>query len=322
MSAIPGVQRVAAVDKLPLAQTVWGIAPRIQGQYEDETRALPETGHYQQITADYFATLGIPVRAGRAFTEADRADAPPVAIVSESFARRYWPDGNAVGQRIGYPWPSPWLTIVGVVPDTKQDSLRDTSSTSMYVPWQQRTRMSGNEMWVLARTSGDPSSLGGQFRAIVREIDRTVPVSSISTMDAVLEASVQRTRFTVMLVGGFALAALLLGAIGIYGVMTYLVGQRTREMGIRLALGAPVRDVIRLVVGQAAGLALAGAIVGIGVAVFATRLLGALLYEVSATDPLTFVLVPMVLVGVAIVASAAPARRATLVDPVRTLRAE
>ncbi|MGI8498862.1 MAG: ADOP family duplicated permease [Gemmatimonadaceae bacterium] len=322
MAGLPGVQRVSAVDKLPLAQSVWGISPRIQGQFEDATHSLPTIGHYQQVTPGYFATLDIPLKQGRVFTDADGADSPPVTVVTESVARRFWPSGGAIGHRVGYPWKSPWLTIVGVVADTKQDSLRDTVGASMYVPWQQRTRMSGNEMWVLARTSGDPVAIAAQIRAIVREVDRTVPVSDVRTMGAVLSASVQRARFTVMLVGAFAFAALLLGAIGIYGVMSYLVGQRTREMGIRLALGAPLGGVTRLVVGEAATLAAAGAVVGVVAAMFATRLLGSMLYEVSATDPLTFVLVPTALIGVALAASAVPARRATRVDPVRALRAE
>ena len=322
VSELAGVTSVAAVDKLPLAQSIWGIAPRIEGQYEDATRTLPDIGHYQQVTPAYFSTLGIALRRGRAFNETDRADAPPVAIVSESFAKRFWPTRDAIGQRIGYPWESPWLTIVGVVPDTKQDSLRDTLSTSMYVPWQQRTRMSGSEMWVLARTSSNPASLASAVRSIVREVDRSVPVSDVRTMEAVVSDSVQKNRFIVLLVGAFALAALLLGAIGIYGVMAYLVSQRTQEMGIRLALGAPVSGVIALVVGHAAKLAAVGAVIGVLAALLATRLLGSLLYGVSATDPLTFALVPVMFIAVALAASAAPALRATRVDPVTALRSD
>jgi putative ABC transport system permease protein len=266
--------------------------------------------------------MGIPVQRGRAFTEADRGDQIPVTIVSQSFARRFWPNGDAIGKRIGYPYESPWLTIVGIVPDTKQDSLRDTTSLSMYVPWGQRTRMSGSEMWVLARSAGDPKALGNALRAIVREVDRSVPVSDIRTMDAVLSDSVQKARFTMLLVAAFAVAALLLGAIGIYGVMSYLVGQRMQEMGIRLALGAPTSGVIGLVVGRAAQLAVAGATVGILAAFVATRSLGSLLYDVSATDPLTFVSVPVLFLLVAVLASYAPALRATRADPARALRAE
>jgi putative ABC transport system permease protein len=321
VSAIPGVRSAAAVDKLPLAQTIWGVAVRVEGQFEDGTRPLPEIHHLQMVTAGYFESIGIPVR-GRAFTEGDRPGQVPVAVVSESVARRFWPNGDAVGKRIGYPYPSPWLTIVGVVPDTKQDSLSDTTSMSMYVPWQQRSRMSGGEMWVVARSDGDPSALGGTIRRIVQEVDRSVPVSDVRTMDAVISASLQRARFTMLLVGAFAAAALLLGAVGIYGVMSYIVGQRTQELGVRLALGAPPFGVMALVVGRAAKLALAGAVIGLLAALFGTKALGTLLYGISATDPLTFVAVPVLFLVVAVLASYAPAIRATRADPVRALRAD
>ena len=273
------------------------------------------------VTPRYFATMGIPVR-GRAFVAGDRGDQPPVTIVSESFARRFWPNGDAIGKRIGYPFQSPWLTIVGVVPDTKQDSLRDTTSMSMYVPWQQRTRMSGNEMWVLALAVGDPAALGTTIRRIVGEVDRAVPVSDVRSMDAVLSSSMGRARFTTLLVGAFAFAALLLGAVGVYGVMSYLVGQRMQEMGIRIALGAPLSGLIGLVVGRAAMLAAAGAAIGVLVAFFATRSLAALLYGISSTDPVTFVAVPILFLLVAVAASYLPALRAARVDPVRALRAD
>jgi putative ABC transport system permease protein len=321
VSATPGVRSAAAVDKLPLAQTIWGIAARVEGQFEDGTRLLPEIHHWQMVTPKYFETMGIPVR-GRAFNEADRSDQVPVAIVSESVVRRFWPNGDAVGKRIGYPFPSPWLMIVGVVPDTKQDSLSDTTTMSMYVPWQQRTRMSGSEMWVVARGEGSPSELGASIRRIVHEVDRSVPVSDVRTMDAVLSSSLEKARFTVVLVGAFAAAALLLGAVGIYGMMSYVVGQRTQEMGVRLALGASGYRVLALVVGRAAKLALAGAVVGLLAALASTRSLGALLYGISATDPLTFVAVPLLFVIVAMLASYAPAIRATRADPVRALRSD
>jgi putative ABC transport system permease protein len=322
LDAVPGVQSVAAVDKLPLAQTIWGVAVRIEGQFEDASRLLPDIHHWQMVTPRYFETMGIPLLQGRRFAASDREDQPPVAIVSESFARRFWPDGDAIGRRIGYPYESPWLTIVGVVPDTKQDSLRDTTSMSMYVPWLQRTRMSGSEMWLLARSSSVPQAVAGTIRAIVAEVDRTVPVSDIRTMDAVISDSVQKARFTTLLVGAFALAALLLGAIGIYGVMSYLVGQRSQEMGIRLALGAPAHSVLSLVVRRGVRVAAVGALVGVVAATLATRWLSSLLYGISATDPVTFVAVPLLFVVVASLASLLPALRATRVDPARALRSD
>jgi predicted permease len=279
-------------------------------------------GHYLQVTPGYFQTMQIPILRGRDFTDADGSGQPLVAIVSQSVARRYWPNGDAIGQRIGPPWDSPWLTVVGVVPDTKQDSLRDTSTTSVYSPWAQSTLRYQSEMWVVLRSTGDPVPLAASIRSVVRDLERSVAVSDVRTMNTIVSDSVQKTRFTVLLVAAFAVAALLLGAIGIYGVMSYLVGQRMQEMGIRIALGASASGVIALVVGRAARLAAFGASIGVLTALFATRWLGTLLYGISATDPVTFVLVPVLFLGVAVLASYAPAYRATRVDPVCALRAE
>ena len=322
MAGLPGVERVAAVNRLPFAQTVWGIGVRVRGQWEDGTEVLPEIGHFQEVTSGYFDTMGIPLLRGRQFTEADRDGSAPVTIVSESVARRFWPGQDPLGKAVGYAWPSPWLTVVGIVADVKQDSIRDTLSTSMYVPWRQRTRMSGGEMWVLARTTGDPDAVAGAIRPIVAAVDRAVAVGEIQPMEAVLAGSMERTRFTMLLVAAFAAAALLLGAVGIYGVMSYLVGQRSREMGIRLALGARPFQVRRLVMRRATLLAAAGTSVGIVAALFVTRWLGSMLYGVTATDPTTYVVVPALFLIVALAASYWPARRATRVDPARALRAD
>jgi putative ABC transport system permease protein len=321
LGAVPGVTSVSAVDKLPLAETVWGGAIRVEGQFEDATRPLPEVKHWQMVTPRYFDTMKIPVR-GRSFTEADREGQEPVAIISESIAKRFWPGGNAIGKRIGYPYPSAWITVIGVVPDIKQDSLSGEAGSGMYVPWEQRARMSGVEMWVLARTSGDASGTTTAIRAIVNDVDRAVPVSTARTLSAFVSDSMQATRFVVFLIGAFALGALFLAAIGIYGVMSYLVGQRAREMGIRMALGAPQASVMRMVVGRAASLAAVGAIIGVGLALMTGRTLRGFLYGVSAADPLTLAVVPLLLLIVAAAASAVPALRAMMVDPVKALRSD
>jgi predicted permease len=321
LAAVPGVVNVAAVDKLPLAESVWGGAIRVEGQFEDATRTLPDVKHWQMVTPDYFETMRIPVR-GRAFTDADRDGQLPVAIVTESVARKYWPKGDAIGKRIGYPYASPWITIVGVVPDIKQDSLNGAAGEGMYVPWEQRARMSGAEMWVLARSTADPASMIGAIRRIVGEVDRTVPVSNAQTMRAFISDSMQAARFVVVLIAAFALGALLLAAIGIYGVMSYLVGQRTREMGIRVALGAPQRSVMRLIVGHAVMLAGAGTAAGVALAMVTSRTLRGFLHGISSVDPVTFAAVPLVLLAVAACASAVPAIRAMMVDPAKTLRSD
>jgi predicted permease len=307
---------------LPLAQPIWGIASRVQGQFEDVTHGLPMIEHMQIVTPGYFAAMGIRINRGRGFDDGDRAGAPWVAVVSESVARRYWPNGNAIGHRIGYPYASPWITIVGIVPDTKQDSLRDTTSASMYVPWAQASGRFIGSLWLVARTTGDPAAVGASIRGLVHDIDRAMPVSDVRTMDAVVSNSVTKSRFTMLLVAVFALLALILGAVGIYGVMSYLVGERRREMGIRIALGASRASVMRLVLRRAAWLASLGAAVGLVGAGVATRSLRQWLYGVSPMDPVTFLTVPILFLAVAALASSAPALRATRADPASTLREE
>jgi putative ABC transport system permease protein len=299
---------------------VWGIAARVQGQFEDFTRTLPMIDHMQLVTPGYFATMGMRVTRGRGLDDRDRADAPPVAVVSQSLARRFWPNGDALGKRVGFPYASPWITIVGIVPDTKQDSLRDTSSASMYLPWAQASRRYTGDLWLVARSAGDPATTGTAIRRVVQEIDRSVPVSDVRTMDAVLSNSMTKSRFTTVLVAAFALLALALGAVGIYGVMSCLVGERRREMGIRIALGASRSSVMRLVLRRAVWLAAIGAALGIAGALVATRSLRQWLYGVSPTDPATFLIVPILFLGVAALASSAPALRATRADPASTLR--
>jgi predicted permease len=320
MSATPGVTAVGVVDQLPISGPVFGMGIRVQGQFEDGTQLLPSANHVQAVTPGYLGAMGIPVLRGRGISDDDRAEAPPVAVVSQSMARRFWPNDDPIGKRIGYPYPSPWLTVIGVVPDLKLDSLRDTTGVAMLSAFAQRPRFARPEMSIVIRSSADPAAVARQLRDVVSSIDRSVPVTSVRTMTQVLAQSVERPRFTMVLVGGFALAALLLGATGIYGVMSYVVSQRSHEMGIRIALGATSRDIARLVVGRGAALAAAGAFVGCVLAFAGTRALGSLLYGVSATDPITFITVAGVFVLVAVVASVGPARRATRDDPAQTLR--
>lgn len=320
VEALPGVSGVGLVDRLPIAAPVFGMGVRIQGQFEDGTQLLPMANHVQSITPGYLRALGIPILRGRSLEDGDREDAPPVALVSQSFARRFWPDDDPIGKRIGYPFPSPWITVVGLVPDVKLDSLRDTSGVAVLLPFAQRARFAPPEMFIVVRSSADPSAMARQLRAVVAAIDRTVPVTSVRTMTDVVARSVERPRFTTSLVAVFALSTLLLGATGIYGVMSYVVSQRAQEIGVRVALGATSKDILRLIVGRGALLAVAGAAVGCVIALATTRLLTSLLYDVSPTDPLTFGIAIAVFVGAAVVASAGPARRATRTDPVETLR--
>jgi predicted permease len=319
--AIPGIERAAIVSELPFA-TGYGGAYRIAGQFEDitgKTSPLPTSDHSLVVSPSYFATLGIPILSGRAFTSGDRADALPVAIVSESFAKHFWPNTSAIGQRIGYPWQSPWITIVGVVRDAKLDSLTGTNEQTIYRPHAQRPLV---PMSIVARTRSDRLAFATPLRAAVAQIDATVPVSDVRTMEEVAASTQARPRFTMVLLTIFAGVALLLGVVGIYGLMSYSVAQRQREVGIRMALGASPGDARRMVLGEGMRLAAIGIGIGLVAALSTTRLLSGFLYGVTSTDPLTFALATLTLAVVALASSYIPALRATKVDPTTALRAE
>lgn len=319
LRALPGVQAVGAANQLPFGRSpIGGLATRIEGQFEDiRTGTLPTADHYQVVTPGYMATMQVPIVAGREFTRDDRAGAPDVAIVNESFARKFWPNGDALGKRIGYPWESPWITIVGIVKDTRVDSLTESANLAVFRPFAQASTIN---MSIAARTSGDPRALSASIRGAIASVDPSVPVSDVETMQSIVIRSAARQRFVTLLLALFAGLALVLGMVGIYGVMSYAVAQRRREIGIRLALGATPSHARRLVLRNALAMTAAGAIVGLICAALASRLLTGLLYGVSATDPLTFAAVPLAFAGVALAASYVPARRATRVDPVGALR--
>ncbi|MEA3246754.1 MAG: ABC transporter permease [Gemmatimonadota bacterium] len=318
--ALPGVEAAAAVDKLPMAQPVWGVAVRVEGQYEDATRTLPDIPHFQSVTPGYFAAMGIRLVEGRDLTDADRENATPVAVVSEGVVRQFWPGQSAIGKRIGYPFPSEWLTVVGVVRDTKQDSLSEVTAPSFYASWRQRSRMSATEMWIVARTSGDAAALGPAIRAAAREADPAVAVGDLRTMSAVIANTLSTARFITTLVAAFGAIALLLGAVGIYGVMAYVVSERRHEMGVRLALGATRAQVMKLVVGRALAVSAVGVLAGMGALTLTSGVLSRWLYGVPAGDLLTTVLVPVVFLGVAVGASWIPALRGARGDVAAVLR--
>ncbi len=318
LRSLPGVQSAGAVDRLPM-RVGWGGALRIEGQFDDVKRSVPTTDHWQTISPGYLATIEIPLIDGRDFSRDDRAASPPVCLVSESFARHFWPGQSAIGKRVGYPWASPWITIVGVVRDAKLDSLTGTSEQTFYRPLAQAPR---TEMTVAIRTTANEQALAPSIRQIVAQLDHAVPVSDVQTMSHVVDASAARPRFTMVLLALFASLAVTLGVIGIYGVMSYTVAQRTREMGVRMALGATPGDAMRLVLGEGLALAAAGIGVGMVAAIGSSRLLRGVLVGVTPTDPLTFVTVPIALALVALLASYLPARRATRVDPTTALRSE
>ncbi|HEV2860568.1 MAG TPA: ABC transporter permease [Pyrinomonadaceae bacterium] len=316
---VPGVRAAGAVSRLPLAgdRSTMGLTvegrPAVSGQYEEV--------HFRAVTPDYFRALGVPLRAGRELGERDGAEAPPVVLVNETTARKYWPGADPVGRRVklGPGAQGPWVTVVGVVGDVRNFGLESEAKPEVYVPHRQSPQ---SRMRLVLRTDGDPLSLVPAVRSAVRSLDAELPFSQVATMEELLARSVAQRRLSTLLLGVFAGTALLLAAIGIYGVMAYSVTQRTREIGIRMALGARRGDVVRMVLRQGMALALAGVACGLGGGLVAARLMRGLLYGVSAVDPLTFVGMAGVLTCVALLACYVPARRATKIDPLVALRAE
>jgi putative ABC transport system permease protein len=275
------------------------------------------------VDHDYFKTLGVPLKAGRFFDERDAPSRPLVAIVNEALARRYFPDGNAVGRRLkqgGAERPNnPWMEIVGVVGDVKYSGLNAPPEPAFYLADRQQPFV---RRFVIVRTAADPRSALTSIRAAVSALDRDVPVARLYTIDQLMNESVAAPRFRTTLVSVFAILGLVLAAIGIYGVMAYTVSERTRELGVRVALGATTGDVMRMVLGEAFVLAGAGVVLGVAGAVATTRLIRVLLFGVTPTDPATFASIVGILMVLALAGSYVPARRATRVDPIATLRSE
>ncbi|HKQ75465.1 MAG TPA: ABC transporter permease [Blastocatellia bacterium] len=333
LTALPGVESASAINHLTLAGDMWGTPMTIEG------RPLPAPGQEIGVTfrvsrPGYFKTMGVPLRTGRDFTDLDTPDAPGVVIINETLARRHWPAEDPVGKRVTLDDPRDssrapqWLTVVGVVKDVKQLSWTDAPSNEIYIPFQ-RSRgffesASGRfaSMTIVIRTTVEPQSLATAAQEAVRALDRNLPVSNVVTMDQVIADTLWQPRFNLQLIGIFAALALTLAAVGLYGVMSYSVAQRTREVGLRMALGAQRKDVMKLVVGQGMKLALLGVAMGLLASVALTRLMEKLLFEVSATDFSTFAMIAVLLTLVALLACLIPARRATKVDPMVALRHE
>ena len=272
------------------------------------------------VTPDYFRALGTPVLEGRAFAETDGAGAPEVVLVNRSLARRLFPAGSAVGRQMRLVNPdqgSGWRTIVGVVGDVRYSGLVEPDQPTIYTPFPQTPFVWS---YVMVRTAGPPGELARGVREAVRAVDPTLDAAGVRPMADLMAESVGRPRFQVALLGVFALLAISLAAVGIYGVVSYSVAQRTQEIGIRMALGAGRDDVVRMVTGEGLRLALTGVAVGLVGAAAATRVLGTLLFEVRPTDPPTFAAAAAFLVLVTVGASALPALRASRLRPTEALR--
>jgi putative ABC transport system permease protein len=270
------------------------------------------------VGADYFQTMSIPLRRGRLFTERDDSKAPKTVLINDSLARRIFPGQDPLGERLYLRGGNTPYEVVGVVGDAKQYNLTGDASPEIFTHYLESPI---TFMYVLARTKGDPTSLAMPIRREVQAIDPDQPVGN-RTLAQQFENSISQPRFYTLLLGLFAAVALILATVGIYGVMSYMVAQRTHEIGIRMALGAQRRDVLRIVIWQGLKLAIIGVIVGLALSFMGTRLLSSLLYGVSAVDPVTFAVIPLLLTGVAVAACFIPARRATKIDPLVALRNE
>jgi predicted permease len=322
ISALPGVE-VASISSgggLPLVHGRNNFTFTIEGRPAESERA--PVAEFAAATPSYFTALRIPLLTGRAFTDSDNETGDRVALVDESLARRYWPNDNPIGHRIK-PGPiqfqAPWVTIVGVVGDIKSDSLDASGAPHVYFPLYQNPPYYAV---VYLRTAGDPGNLGEAVRREVLAVDPNIPTYGVRSMDEVIRKSVAQRRFALEILAFFAVVALLLAAIGIYGVMAYTFSQRTHEIGIRMALGAQQKDILRMALGEGMTLVALGLVCGFIGALILTRLLRTLLYNVTPGDPLTFLAIATILAGVALLACLLPARRATQVDPLEALREE
>ena len=295
-------------------------------EFEGITPGPPtEVDYWQFVMDDYFQTMRIPLLDGRLFSSLDTDGALPAVLVNQTMADTYWPDDMALGQRLRRCCgdDNPWLTVVGVVGDVKQGGMDAETGTELYfyVPQAAPTLgLAPRTMHVVLRTSVPPASLSGQARAVVWSLDPSLPLADVQTLDTAVLRSVARPRFLTLLLGSFGGIALLLAAVGTYGVMSVFVAERTREMGIRVALGAESGRLIGLVLGQGLRIAGAGLLLGVAGAVVLNRFVAAMLFEVGTLDPLTYASVIVLLATVAVVACLLPARRATRVDPMVVLR--
>ncbi|HKP05477.1 MAG TPA: ABC transporter permease [Chthoniobacterales bacterium] len=320
VSTLPGVESVGAVTHLPFGGNSWGNSYEVEGQ--PEPPGVQTSAQIRPVSPGYFATLQIPLRQGRAFTEHDNETAPGVAIVNEVFAQRFWPNESPLGKRIRY--GRDWLSIVGVCGSIKHNSLEAASDAEIYVPYPQTAAGAltfvGRSLNFVLRSSA-PASVATSARIAIHSLDSGLVVK-VNTMESLIDDSIAQPRFRTWLIGVFSVFALTLACLGIYGVIAYLVTQRYKEIGIRMALGATRANILQLILGRTLKLTVLGIIAGLIAAFFLSRFLSSILFGITVHDTVTFVAVPLCLIAIALLAGYLPARRATRVDPVSSLRYE
>lgn len=320
--ALPGVTAAAAAGALPFDGTRSQVVFTAEGSEADDRSKVP-TSQFNSASAKYFDVMGIRMLSGRTFNDHDTTAGAPVVIVSESIARRSWPGEDAIGKRLHFGPPDvknpTWLTVVGVVEDMRNRRVEEDPKPTLYRPLKQTSSLS---LSLVLKTEADPGTLRGPLAGAVRAVDRDLPTFGVRSMQEMLATATASRRFSTQLLTAFAALALTLAAVGIYGVMAFVVGQRTREIGIRIALGARPGAVVQLVMRQALALAAAGVIAGAATALLMTRLLAGLLFEVRANDPITYAAIACLLGATAAVATWRPARRAATLDPLTALRGD
>jgi putative ABC transport system permease protein len=334
IASLPGVNSVGGINHLPLAGDIWDRPFTIEGRPESRPGEEPD-GIYRIVMPGYFEAMRLPARRGRLITDQDDARAPGVVVINERAAREYWPRENPIGQHIMLPDKGPvptWLTVIGVVANAKQSDWAANPDPEIYLAALQSPDFLGtgtnpigahiSYITLVVRTHGNPADLTSAIQQTIRSFDRNLPISEVTTMENVVAEKNAEPRFEMLLLGLFAAVALLLAAIGIYGVMNYSVSRRTREIGIRMSLGASRTDVLRMVIKQAMLQALAGTLVGVSGALLLSKLMINMLYAVRPSDPLTFTAVTIVLSLAALFATWIPARKATRIEPMMALRNE
>jgi putative ABC transport system permease protein len=322
LNSLPGVS-AAMVSEIPLGGNAINHNFIIEGRPALTPGEEPEL-YSRSVAGEYFRVLGIPILQGRALTRDDRSDAPLVGVINESMARQYFREQNPIGARMRWARSEEiqWITIVGVAGNVRHFGLANAEEPAIYTPYAQSAQEWKRWAEIVVRSPGTAGpALVAQLKAMVWKVDPAIPVTKVRTMSEVMSISLAAQRFNTLLLGVFAAVALLLASVGLYGVLAFSVAQRTREIGIRMALGAQTRDVLRLVLRQGLTLSLLGIVAGIGVSLAGTRVLAGFLYGVAPTDPATFASVALVLVAVALVACLVPAR-AMRVDPMVALRYE
>ncbi|MGI9115478.1 MAG: FtsX-like permease family protein [Chthoniobacterales bacterium] len=320
--ALPGVQSVAVAGNLPFTYNGDSMGIAVEGIPDPPPDQWPDV-IYRAVGPGYFSAMGILLLRGRDFNDRDTLDSTMTVLVSEKTAKHYWPNDNPLGKRLkagATASEGPWRTVIGVVKDVRQNDFIAEPRMQMYLSFRQLKSLTANALVV--RTVVDPLSLATSVRNAIWAVDKDQPVSNMQSMEHIVAGAVARQRFSMLLLAIFAGLALVLAAVGIYGVMSYSVAQQTREIGIRMALGARRSDVLKMTVKQGLKLIGAGLIVGLAAAFVLTRAMASLLFGISATDPITFVIISLVLLATALLASYIPALRATRVDPMVALRAQ